>query len=65
MEMNPSFLRFVKHVRMDLSYDKLQRVFVTLFELVKTKKRHSSSMMGKVREGKYISFAIMVVFGHL
>ena len=35
--MNPSFLRFVKYMRMDLSLDKLQRVFVTLFGLVKKK----------------------------
>ena len=45
----PSFLRFVKCMRMDLSSDELQRVFVTLFELVKNKKRHSSIMMGKLR----------------
>ena len=31
---NPSFLRFVKHMSLDLSSDELQRVFVTLFELV-------------------------------
>ena len=64
MGTNPSFIKFVKHVRMDLSHDKLQQVFVTLFELVKMKERHSSIMMGKVREGKYISFAIMVVVSH-
>ena len=48
---NSSFLRFVKHVRMDLSYDKLQRVFVTLFEIVKMKKKelinHDGESMGK------------------
>ena len=33
---------------LDLSSDELYRVFVTLFELVKTKKRHSSIMMGKM-----------------
>ena len=35
---NPSFLRFLKHVRMDSSLDELQQVFVTLFELVKMKR---------------------------
>ena len=35
---NPSSHRFVKHMRMDLSSDKLQRVFFTLFELVKMKR---------------------------
>ena len=35
--MNPSSLRFVKHMSLDLSSDKLYRVFVTLFELVKLK----------------------------
>ena len=35
---NPSFLRVVKHVRMDSSLDELQRVFVTLFGLVKMKR---------------------------
>ena len=36
--MNPSSLRFVKHMSLDLSSDKLYRVFVTLFELVKLKR---------------------------
>ena len=36
--MNPSFLKFVKYMGMDLSSDELKRVFVTLFELVKMKK---------------------------
>ena len=35
---NPSFLRFVKHMRMDSSLDGIKRVFVTLFELVKMKR---------------------------
>ena len=35
---NPSSLKFVKHMSMDLSSDKLYRVFVTLFELVKPKR---------------------------
>ena len=48
--MNPSFLRFIKHVRMESSLDNLQRVFVTLFELVKMKKRHSFFVMEKLRE---------------
>ena len=34
---NPSFLKFAKHMRMDLSSDKLQWVFVTLFGLIKMK----------------------------
>ena len=36
--MNPAFLRFIKHMRMDSSPDELQRVFVTLLELVKMKR---------------------------
>ena len=36
--MNPSSLRFVKDMGLELSYDKLYRVFVTLFELVKPKR---------------------------
>ena len=36
--MNPSSLRFVKHMSLDLSSNKLYRVFVTLFELVKLKR---------------------------
>ena len=35
---NPSFLRFVKSMSLDLSLDELKRVFVTLFELVKLKR---------------------------
>ena len=35
--MNPSFLRFIKHMRMDSSLDELYRLFVTLFKLVKSK----------------------------
>ena len=35
---NPSSLRFVKHMGLDLSSDKLYQVFVTLFELVKLKR---------------------------
>ena len=31
----------------------------------KNEKRHSSIMMGKLREGNYISFAIMVILSHL
>ena len=42
----PLLLRFVKCMGMDLSSNKIKRVFVTLFELIKTKKRHSSIMMG-------------------
>ena len=36
--MNPSSLRFLKHMSLDLSSNKLYRVFVTLFELVKPKR---------------------------
>ena len=36
--MNPSSLRFIKYMSLDLSSDKLYRVFVTLFELVKLKR---------------------------
>ena len=36
--MNPSSLRFVKHMSLDLSSEKLYRLFVTLFELVKLKR---------------------------
>ena len=35
---NPSFLRFVKRMRMDSSLDEIKRVFVTLFGLVKMKR---------------------------
>ena len=36
--MNPSFLSFVKNMRMDSSLDELQRVFVTFFGIVKMKR---------------------------
>ena len=45
---NPSSLMFVKHMSLDLSFDNLYQVFVTLFELVKPKKRYSSIMMGEM-----------------
>ena len=48
--MNPSFLRFVKHIIMDLSSDELKRVFVTLFGLVKMKKaliNHDGEIKGR------------------
>ena len=35
---DPSSLRFVKHMSLELFFDKLYRVFVTLFELVKPKR---------------------------
>ena len=35
---NPSSLRFIKYMSLDLSSNKLYRVFVTLFELVKLKR---------------------------
>ena len=65
--MNPSFLRFIKHMRMGSSLDELQWVFVTLFELVKMKKRHSSIMMGELREGNYLicnKWQLLVTFEH-
>ena len=34
----PSSLRFVKHMSLDLSFDNLYQVFVTLFDLVKQKR---------------------------
>ena len=52
--MNPSSLRSIKNMSLDLSLDKLYRVFVTLFEIVKPKNRHSSIMMGEMaRESFY------------
>ena len=51
---NPSSLMFVKYMSLELSFNKLYQVFVTLFELVKLKKRHSSIMMGEMgRESFY------------
>ena len=44
---NPSSLKFVKHMRLDLSSDKLYRVFVTLFELVQLKRGTHRSWWGK------------------
>ena len=44
---NPSSLRFVKHMRLDLFFDKLYQVFVTLFELVKPKRGTHRSWLGK------------------
>ena len=43
---NPSFLRFVKYMRMDLSSDKLKQVFVTLFGLIKMKRGTHLSRWG-------------------
>ena len=45
--MNPSSLRFVKHMRLYLSSDKLYRVFVTIFELVKPKRGTHRPWCGK------------------
>ena len=44
---NPSSLRFIKHMSLDLSFDKLYWVFVTLFELVKPKRGTHRSWWGK------------------
>ena len=46
---------------MDLSSDELKWVFVTLFRLVKTKKRHSLIMMGKLREWNHFANRMAVV----
>ena len=46
MGMNFSFLKFVKHVRMDSSLDELQRVVVTLFGLIKMKRGTNPSIWG-------------------
>ena len=43
---NPSFLRFVKYVRMEPLLDVLQRLFVTLFEPVKMKRGTHPSLWG-------------------
>ena len=43
---NPSFLKFVKNMRMESSLDELQRVFVTLFGLVKMKRGTHLSRWG-------------------
>ena len=63
---NTSFLKFMKYMRMELSSDQLQWVFVTLFELVKMKKRHSSIMVGKLREGNHFAnkWKLFVTFEH-
>ena len=55
---NASFLRFVKHMSLDLF--KGEAILSVCYPLLtcKNEKRHSSIMMGKLREGKYISFAI-------
>ena len=44
---NPSYLKFIKHMSLDLSSKKLYRVFVTLFELVKPKRCTHRSWWGK------------------
>ena len=38
LESNPFSLRFIKHMSLELSLDKLYQVFVNLFELVKIKR---------------------------
>ena len=53
--LNPSFLRFVKHMRLDLSSDKLYRVFVTLFELVKPKRGTHRSWWGKWEGNHFVN----------
>ena len=51
---NPSSLRFVKHMSLDLSSDNLYRVFVTLFELIKPKRGTHQSWWGKW-EGNHLA----------
>ena len=51
---NPSSLRFLKHMSLDLSFDKLYWVFVTLFELVKLKRGTHRSWWGKW-EGNHLA----------
>ena len=64
--MNPSFLRFIRCMRMDLTSDELQWVFVTLFELVKTKIEALIKHDGEIKGRESNHFANkMVVCRHL
>ena len=47
---NSSFLRFMKNMRMDSSLDEIQRVFITLFGLIKMKR--STTFQGGEIKGK-------------
>ena len=47
LETNPSSLKFVKHMSLNLYSDKLYRVFATLFELKKPKRGTHRSRWGK------------------
>ena len=63
--MNPSFLSFLKHMRLDSSEGQAITIICYPLWTCKNEKRHSSIMMGKLREGKYISFSIITVISHL
>ena len=52
---NPSSLRFVKHMSLDLSSDKLYRVFVSLFELIKLKRGTHRSWWGKWEGNHFVN----------
>ena len=52
---NPSSLRFVKHMRLDLSSNKLYRVFVTLFELINSKRGTHRSWWGKWEGNHFVN----------
>ena len=58
---NPSFLRFVKCMRMDLSSDELQRVFVRIFELIKMKRGTHQSWWG-IKRRESIHFTNRMAF---
>ena len=53
--MNLSSFRFAKHMRLDLSSDKLYRVFVTLFELVKLKRGTHQPWWGKWEGNHFVN----------
>ena len=52
---NPSSLRFVKYMILDLSSNKLYRVFVTLFELLKPKRGTHQSWWGKWEGNHFVN----------
>ena len=53
--MNPSSLRFVKHMSLDLSSEKLYRVFFTVFELIKPKIGTHRSWWGKWEGNHFVN----------
>ena len=60
---NTSFLRFTKYMRMDLSLNKLQWVFVTLFELEKWKEALINND-GQIKRRELIHFTNKMAFCH-